>query len=236
MTALLASVRDVGEADLVVAAGCDWLDLKEPREGALGAVDLSVVREVIARHATRLPISATIGDCWDAPWLIPPRVRGLTESGVAFVKVGMFARSLRPGFVAALADAVSLARQVIAVCFAEDPPTIAQLDDLVALGLRGVMLDTADKRGGSLAARLPPARIAGFVAAARARGLLTGLAGSLRAVDVPAMLEYQPDYLGFRGALCRAHAREETIDPPAVRALRALITDRAKRSMASSLP
>lgn len=63
MTALLASVRSLAEADLVVAAGCDWLDLKEPRDGALGAVDLAVVRAVLARHAAQLPVSATIGDC-----------------------------------------------------------------------------------------------------------------------------------------------------------------------------
>ena len=34
------------------------------------------------------------------------------------------------------------------------------------------------------------------------KGLLTGLAGSLEAADVPRLLLLAPDYLGFRGALC----------------------------------
>jgi len=181
------------------------------------------VRAVLARHAAQLPVSATIGDCWDLPGTMPARVRGLTEAGVAFVKIGLFARNLRPEFEDALADAVAIASHVLAVCFAEDPPSTAQIHRLADLGLHGVMLDTADKRGGSLATRLSEARIGSFVATARARGLLTGLAGSLRAEDVPAMLEHRPDYLGFRGALCRARAREDTIDPMAVQALRALI-------------
>lgn len=52
---------------------------------------------------------------------MPARVRGLTEAGVAFVKIGLFARNLRPKFEDALADAVAIASHVIAVCFAEDP-------------------------------------------------------------------------------------------------------------------
>jgi uncharacterized protein (UPF0264 family) len=67
MTALLASVRDLAEATIVVDAGCDWLDLKEPRAGALGAVPLEIVREILRRYQGTLPISATIGDCWATP-------------------------------------------------------------------------------------------------------------------------------------------------------------------------
>lgn len=232
MTALLASVRDVSEADLVIAAGCDWLDLKEPRDGALGAVPLHVVREVLARHRGRIPISATIGDCWSAPAIIPARVAALAAEGIEYVKVGLFARDLGEVFAAALTEAVRRTPHLIAVCFAEDPPDATAIARLAALGLRGVMLDTADKARGSLTTLLGPARIAEFAQAARRQDLLVGLAGSLRARDVPALLRYDADYLGFRGALCHRGARVDTIDPDAVREIRALLAPRVPQPVA----
>lgn len=223
MTALLASVRNLAEASLVLEVGCDWLDLKDPQAGALGAIALSVAREIVQRHAGRLPISATIGDCWTTPEVIPARVEALAELGIEYVKVGVFARDLATDFAQHLQHAVTRVPHLLAVCFAEDPPSAAQVAQLAALGLRGVMLDTADKARGSLATLLKPAKIREFVAAARGQGLLVGLAGSLRRQDIPQMRAYGADYLGFRGALCADHARAGNLDREAVREIRALL-------------
>ncbi len=225
MTALLASVRNLEEAKLVIDAGCDWLDLKDPQAGALGAVSLTIARDIVRRHAGALPISATIGDCWNTPVVIPERVENLARLGMEYVKVGVFARDLATDFALHLKRAISLVPNLIAVCFAENAPSAADVAQLAALGLRGVMLDTADKSRGSLSSLLAPAQISEFVAAARAHGLIVGLAGSLRRQDVSQMVTYGADYLGFRGALCRGHSREDTIDPCAVREIRALLTE-----------
>lgn len=61
-----------------------------------------------------------------------------------------------------------------------------------------------------------------FVAAVRRQGLLSGLAGSLRSEDLDPLLALDPDYLGFRGALCGGN-RTGAIQPEAVRALVARI-------------
>ena len=225
MTALLASVRNLEEAKLVIDAGCDWLDLKDPQAGALGAVSLTIARDIVRRHAGALPISATICDCWNTPEVIPERVENLARLGMEYVKVGVFVRDLATDFALHLKHAISLVPNLIAVCFAENTPSAADVAQLAALGLRGVMLDTADKSRGSLSSLLAPAQISEFVAAARAHGLIVGLAGSLRRQDVSQMVTYGADYLGFRGALCRGHSREDTIDPCAVREIRALLTD-----------
>ncbi len=52
---------------------------------------------------------------------------------------------------------------------------------------------------------------------------MSGLAGSLEAPDVPRLLPLQPNYLGFRGSLCRGRSRVAEIDPAAVRIIRDLI-------------
>jgi uncharacterized protein (UPF0264 family) len=53
---------------------------------------------------------------------------------------------------------------------------------------------------------------------------MSGLAGSLRVTDIPALSVHRPDYFGFRGGLCRDLDRRNGIDPlrvaEAVRALR----------------
>jgi uncharacterized protein (UPF0264 family) len=91
---------------------------------------------------------------------------------------------------------------------------------LALAGCRGVMLDTADKRAGGLRRYLDDAALGAFVRRARDLGLLSGLAGSLRLDDVPPLLALQPDYLGFRGALCCAGERTRRLSLPALATLR----------------
>jgi (5-formylfuran-3-yl)methyl phosphate synthase len=61
-----------------------------------------------------------------------------------------------------------------------------------------------------------------FVGEGRKHNLLTGLAGSLEAPDIPRLLMIEPDYLGFRRALCRDD-RSSGLDPDAVALIRGLI-------------
>jgi uncharacterized protein (UPF0264 family) len=223
MPALLASVRSLAEARLAVTEGCDWLDLKEPREGALGAPDPAVVRAVVGEFSAQLPVSATIGDCWDTPREIPHRVAAHATGRVPWVKFGLFRRCLDDAFCAALRQAVGCGPRLIAVNFAEDPLDAAGIARLAELGLAGVMLDTADKAAGSLTRHLSLERLREFVCAARAHGLIVGLAGSLRAADIPALAALAPDYLGFRGALCMG-SRTDALDLHALRDIRGRLT------------
>jgi dihydroneopterin aldolase len=61
---------------------------------------------------------------------------------------------------------------------------------------------------------------------------LVGLAGGLEEPDVPRLLALEPDFLGFRGALCDAHDRRKGLDLAAVKAIRRLIP----RDLAASDP
>ncbi len=230
MTALLASVRNLAEAELVVAGGADWLDLKEPAAGALGAVAPSEILRVVRRFRGCLPISATIGDCWDTPVLIAPRVRELVALQVDYVKVGLFANAWCAELAAALEAACAMMPRMIAVCFAEALPAQTDITRLAELGFCGVMLDTANKTSGSLLTEITHSAIAEFLAAAKSHQLLTGLAGSLTAADIPALLPHAPDYLGFRGALCRRGDRVEALEASAVTDIRKLIPPAPRRA------
>ena len=47
--AFLASVTNAAEAETALAGGADIIDCKDPSSGALGALDLAAVREIVTR-------------------------------------------------------------------------------------------------------------------------------------------------------------------------------------------
>src|SRR5262249_22315310 len=76
-----------------------------------------------------------------------------------------------------------------------------------------------------------------FVQAARANGLMAGLAGSLEPPDVPRLMLLAPDVLGFRRALCSNRARSSFISSEAVDIVRALIpADPRSNGMGKAAP
>ncbi len=201
MTALLASVRDPGEARIALEGGCDILDLKEPSRGALGAVSLQTMERVVRLVDGRLPVSATIGDLKDSA-LIGPSARAAAATGVDLVKVGLFPGMSPDGYLTALERLAGEGVSLVAVLFADLGPDDRLLPRLASSGLFGVMLDTCDKAAGGLLSHRDPAELGRFVDAAHRLGLRCGLAGSLGLEEIPVLLPLAPDYLGFRGALC----------------------------------
>jgi dihydroneopterin aldolase len=222
MTLLLASVTGSREAELAVTHGADIIDLKDPSRGALGALELSVVSDVVSTIAGRRPASAVIGDLPMEPDAISAAVEATAKTGVDFVKVGLFAGSKRKECIQALA---SFARRtkVVGVMFADSEPDNELINLMAESGFAGAMMDTARKDGRRLLDHADPAAIDRFVRGCRSQGLLTGLAGSLEAADVPRLLLLAPDYLGFRGALCGSHDRRAGLDPAELKLIRGLI-------------
>lgn len=226
---LLASVRSAVEARIALAAGVDVLDLKEPGAGALGAVAPAVARAVagLARAAGGPPVSATIGDLPFDPRRVVPAVAAMAAMGVDIVKVGVFDGDV-PATLAALRPTARAGTRLVAVLFADRRPDLALLPALRDAGFLGAMLDTAGKESGGLRRYLDDRALARFVRAARDLGLRCGLAGSLRLEDIAPLAALAPDYLGFRGALCRA-GRDGALDPGRLAAVA-----KALRAIASS--
>jgi uncharacterized protein (UPF0264 family) len=219
VTRLLASVRTAAEARLALAGGADFIDAKEAASGALGALPEAVVREIVAAVAGRRTVSATVGDLPMEVDRVVAAVKETVATGVDIVKVGFFPDAGQRVVASAVGRACSRAR-LIAVLFADLQPDPSLLPALREAGWHGVMLDTAIKNGQGLRAHFSDARLSEFVSEARALNLLVGLAGSLSSVDIEPMVGLRPDYLGFRGALCRGGARGGELDPAAIQRVR----------------
>ncbi len=216
MTGMLASVNCVSEALLVLEAGVDIIDLKQPALGALGALDVIAVQEIVTEVNRRCPVSATIGDIPMQPQLVFNAVKTMAETGVDYVKIGFFPGDDGLGTLNQLSLLTAQGYRLIAVLFADTQPDYSVLTALKEAGFTGVMLDTLDKKSGSLTQLMSPVALIEFVKQAKALALLCGLAGSLRLDDIPSLLPYQADYLGFRGALCQGKIRVGQLNPAAV--------------------
>jgi uncharacterized protein (UPF0264 family) len=219
---LLVSAKNVGEALAAAAAGADFIDLKDPAAGALGGLSTERIGAIVValraahpRHA----ISATIGDA-DAVSVgeVLARVAAVASCGVDYVKVGVEPRA------EGLLDALARCDQpVVPVLIADHGVDMALVHHaLRCAAFPALMLDSVAKRAGSLLQRVSPQSLRAFVAAARSSATLCGLAGALRADDVPLLRELAPDFAGFRSAVC-AGARDGALDASRVRALKAAL-------------
>ena len=212
---VLVSVRSVAEAKLVATGGAQFIDLKEPGQGALGGLPLAMIGSIVTALRARHPglvISATIGD---VPMValadILARVLAVAGCGVDLVKVGI-ETGPQAGAPAGQAQAGAVldalagcGHAVVPVFIADHGIDAARWQQALALPLAGVMIDTADKHAGSLFEVMSSPDLAALLAQARLAGRLCGLAGALRLPHLARLRALAPDFAGFRSAVCDGH-------------------------------
>jgi uncharacterized protein (UPF0264 family) len=220
---MLASVMDEREARLVASLGADIIDAKDPQAGALGALPPSTVAAIRKSVPRDVPVSATIGDPVDDVAATVAAVQQMAAVGADIVKIGLSRAAHAEHTLAAVGKLDLGAARLVGVLLADEGIALEIVAPARAAGFAGLMLDTADKRRGSLPDVVSSEDLRRFVSAAQSAGLFAGLAGSLRAEHAPQLLRLVPDVLGFRGGLCRQGERTSEIDPEAVRKVRSVI-------------
>ena len=86
---LLVSPMNMEEAHAALAGGADILDVKNPKEGSLGANFPWVIRSVADLAGGRVPVSATIGDLEFKPGTASLASLDSASSGADYVKAGL---------------------------------------------------------------------------------------------------------------------------------------------------
>ncbi len=223
MTGMLISVMNLEETALAIQSSPDILDMKNPRQGALGALSVSELAEIVAFVNGRTVTSATIGDLPMDPDHLVPAVEAMAETGVDIVKVGFFQQGNLMSCIEALSHFKPRGVHIVAVMMADQLQDMSLIRPMSEAGFLGVMLDTAQKNGKSLTDYMALPDIAEFVRVSSAVGLKTGLAGSLQSTHVPVLSALLPDYLGFRGAVCAQGSRIMGLDKFKIDALRDLL-------------
>ena len=232
MTGMLASVSNLQEAQIALQENVDILDLKDPAHGALGAVTTEVALQVVEHVSGRCLVSATIGDLPMQATLIGKAISSIASTGVDIIKVGVFddltdevISSLKEQAIKGANSSDGKQFTIVMVFFVDKGPGLEKIPELAKAGIRGVMLDTVDKTKGNLRTHMQDKDLNAFVTQAKSHGLLAGLAGSLNASDISSLLDLDPDYLGFRGALCKDNLRIQALDSVSVKNIRSLVSN-----------
>ena len=218
---LLVSVVNREEAIRAINGGTDILDIKNPKEGSLGANFPWVIKgisEEVHEIAKDVEISATIGDAPYKPGTMALAALGCTVSGVDYVKVGLFGTPTETQAMEVM-KAVSKAvkdfnSDVKVVCSGysdsyriNSVPPLAIPNIAIASEADIAMLDTGVKDGKSLLDFMSLDQLADFTDQCHKNGLLAALAGSLNEEHILKLLPLKPDVIGVRSVVCTSFDR-----------------------------
>ena len=204
---LLISPQNPKEAQEAIAGGADIIDVKNPREGPLGASFPWVIKEIKQFLPAGVELSCTLGEAPSLPGSMALAAYGGASLGVDYVKAGLGGVKTLPEATALLEGIVKAAKQcnpkvkVVAAGYADyqraqsiEPMLVVQAAVQAKADL--AMLDTAVKDGKNLFDFQSNSQLKAFVEAAHGHGLGAALAGSLRAQDLPVVYGVGADFVG----------------------------------------
>lgn len=208
---LLVSPMNLKEAYEAISGGADIIDIKNPKEGSLGANFPWVIKDIQKIVPGNVEISAPIGDLAFKPGLATLAAYGLATLGIDYIKFGLYGianeresleisknicRGVR-GFNLKVVLAGYADFKHIGSISPLKLPKIAQ-----KAGADIAMIDTAIKNGNGLLDHLSIRELEKFTIEAHGYGLEVALAGSLREKDIRRINEIGADIIGVRGAVC----------------------------------
>jgi uncharacterized protein (UPF0264 family) len=216
---LLISPQNPKEAAQAIAGGADIIDVKNPREGPLGASFPWVIEEIKQLLPVGIELSCTLGEAPNLPGSMALAAYGGASLGVDYVKAGLSGVKTLQEAVALLEGIVKAAKQCnpkvkVVVAGYADYQRAQSIEPLLVVKAAAkanadlAMLDTAVKDGKNLFDFQSTSQIKEFVDIAHRHKLGVALAGSLRAQDLSVVLASGADFAGLRGAACSNSNRE----------------------------
>ena len=214
---LLVSPKDVGEAKAVIRGNADIIDVKNPKEGSLGANFPWVIRaikELVENEGGNgMEMSAAIGDFDYKPGTASLAALGAASVSADYIKIGLLKIKTRQEAIDLLSGVVKAVKgfdptKKVVSAFYSDYKRINSLSpfEITEIGkevdIDVAMVDTGIKDGRSTLEFLSEEELTAFVSESKALGLETALAGSLTFDDLPVINEINPDILGVRGMVC----------------------------------
>ncbi|HQJ62457.1 MAG TPA: (5-formylfuran-3-yl)methyl phosphate synthase [Methanothrix soehngenii] len=223
---LLVSPMNMEEAHAALAGGADILDVKNPKEGSLGANFPWVIRSVADLARGRVPVSATIGDMEFKPGTASLAALGAASSGADYVKAGLLgvkthdqAEEMLKAIVRAVKD-LDPEKKVVASGYS-DYLRVGSISPMLLpaaaseAGADVVMVDTAIKDGKPTFDFMGEKDLADFIELGHSNDLEVALAGSIGFPHLETLLRLQPDIIGVRGIVCggdrRSAVKEELV-------------------------
>ncbi len=215
---LLVSCATQAEAEAAIAGGADIVDVKNPKEGALGASFPWIIRQIHQTVNGKAEVSCTLGDLPNLPGSVSLAALGAAATGVDYVKVSLGSLKTREDSIFFLRSAAKAAKElnphvkIVAVGYADSertgsvsPQLVPEIADETNADV--TMVDTCIKNGDNIFSFLGKNEIQRIVDDAHKRGLQAALAGSLRKEQLHDAFALKADIVGVRSAACTNNDR-----------------------------
>jgi uncharacterized protein (UPF0264 family) len=210
---LLISPKNETEAAEAIAGGADIIDVKNPKEGPLGANFPWVIRRIRQITPENIEVSCTLGEVPNLPGSMALAALGAATTGVNYVKAGLYGLKTLEEAVYLMQGVTKAAKDFnpsikVVVSGYADATRICTVDPLIVPEIASkahadiAMIDTAVKDGKSLFTFLTQPQLRLFVETTHSYGLKAALAGSLQKEDLPVVYALGVDVVGLRGAVC----------------------------------
>jgi uncharacterized protein (UPF0264 family) len=210
---LLISPKNENEASEAIAGGADIIDVKNPKEGPLGASFPWVIERIRQMTPANIEVSCTLGEMPNLPGSISLAALGAATTGVDYIKAGLYGLKTPQEAVRLMQNVVKAAKdynssiKVVASGYADanrastiDPLLVPKIAHEAEADI--AMLDTAIKDGKNLFTFLTKHQLQSFVDEAHSYGLKAALAGSLQKENLIGINTLGADVVGVRGAAC----------------------------------
>ncbi|MBU4534483.1 MAG: (5-formylfuran-3-yl)methyl phosphate synthase [Euryarchaeota archaeon] len=234
---LLISPINTQEALEAIEGGADIVDVKNPKEGSLGANFPWIIQEVREMTPEHMMVSATLGDVPYKPGTVSLAAMGALVSGADYIKVGLYGTCNYGEALEVMENVVKTIRKnsskavVVASGYADahrvgavDPMEIPKV--AADSGADLAMVDTAVKDGKTLLDFMDMNQLNKFVSEIHDYGLKSALAGSVKKEQLKPLYDIGCDVVGIRGAACTGGDRNSgKIHRSAVRELKEMIAD-----------
>ena len=231
---LLVSPMNLDEARAALSGGADIIDVKNPKEGSLGANFPWAIKAVAELVAGKVPVSATIGDLEFKPGTASLAALGAAMVGADYVKAGLLgaktqdqAREMMESIVRAVKD-FDPRKKVVSAAYSDYARAGSLSPMLLPVVARDagadlVMVDTAKKDGRSTFEFMSEEDLRSFISLGHKMGLEVAVAGTIGFDHLEMLKRLSPDIIGVRGVVCGGD-RRSSIRPELVEKLKIAVS------------
>ncbi|MBO7719779.1 MAG: (5-formylfuran-3-yl)methyl phosphate synthase [Methanosphaera sp.] len=210
---LLVSAINLNEAKEALIGEADILDIKNPKEGSLGANFPWVIKQISQYVDKSKIISTTVGDVDYKPGTVSLAALGCAVSGSDYVKVGLYGTHDYNQAKEVMDAVVKSVKQyndkiTVVACGYADYYNINSVSsqDIIEVARDSncdvAMLDTYNKNGNTLTDYQSSEELASFVDKAHSYNLKVALAGSVNQSHITLLEQINCDIMGVRGCVC----------------------------------
>lgn len=222
MTQLLISVKNVEESRIAREAGADLIDLKDPSVGALGALNIDTVQQIVQDLDGSVLISATVGEGHATIDALMHDIVLYANSGVDVVKIAVSELFQQAGFFAGIKQLTAQGIKIVAIFFADQLLDFRLITQLKTNDFYGAMVDTQLKQLSLLEVQSIE-MLRKFTLICEQQKLVSGLAGSVNKWHIDALLTLSPGFIGVRGGVCYQQDRTSMLAGEQVNEIKAML-------------